>query len=183
MPLVILLFTIILIAGLAALLMRRSGFVASWPDYLKYPAVIILLPGIWLSSYALGNIQTGWQMKTWPATTATVIKSEVAGSRAFHPEITYRYTISGQIFESTTDLHISGFGGKRSRRDTAAKIIADFPPGTSVTIHYNSENPGESFLRSGPFWSDYMQLSLGLTLTSIGLIILFSLLFRRSISA
>ena len=175
----ILFVSVIIVTGLVTFFSRSSGFVSSWPDYLKYPAMVIVTSGVLLTCHALDNIQSSWQIKQWPIITATVIKSEVAGTRAFHPEITYRYEIANRNYESTTDLYIAGFGGKRSRRDTAAKIVADYPPGSQIRVHYNPRQPQESLLKSGPFWSDYMQFSLGITLASIGLIILFSRILRR----
>ena len=178
--LTLLILTIIAIAAsMTTVIFRRYSIVSVWPAYFHLPAIIVLSTGVILTCYALDTIQAEWQMKKWPAISATVIKSEVAGQRAFHPEVTYRFLLDDQEYQSTTNLSTAGFGGKRSRRDTASRIIADFPPGSLITIHYNPLNPKESFLRSGPFWDDYMKLALGLMLTGVASLIVFSLLIRR----
>ena len=178
--LTLLIFAVIALgAGAITVIFRRRGIVSVWPAYFRLPAIIILTTGVIMTCYALDTIQAEWQMKKWPAISATVIKSEVAGQRAFHPEVTYRFLLDDQEYQSTTNLSIAGFGGKRSRRDTARRIIEDFPPGSHITVHYNPTNPQESYLRSGPYWDDYMKLALGLMLTGSAFLILFSLLVRR----
>ncbi len=91
------------------------------------------------------------------------------GDRAYSPQLKCKYEIEGNEYTLTTDLNTPGFGRKRSRRQTSEIILNDYPVGSVVKIHYNPENPGDAYIRTGPYWSDYMRLSLGVVIFAIGL--------------
>ncbi len=106
----------------------------------------------------LSEIRESLQRRSWPLVQAEVIGSKVAGKRAFHPEITYRYSAARREFIKTTDLNTPGFGARNSRRDTATRIVAQYPPGTRVTVYYNPEHPDESYIRTGASFAAYLQV-------------------------
>ena len=121
-------------------------------------ASLFIVIGIVFINEPLSDIQESLQRRSWPLVQAEVIASKVAGKRAFHPEITYRYSASGQEFTKTTDLNTPGFGARNSRRDTASRIVAQYPPGTLVSVHYNPEHPDESYIRTGASFAAYLQV-------------------------
>jgi hypothetical protein len=152
----------------------------------KTPAVIpflrilffsLLLLGIGLIFWQGERISTSLQKRQWPTIIAEITKSNVVGTRAFHPVITYQFNINNNIYRNNTNLSTPGFGGKRSRHDTAETIIKEFPQGKKVKIYYNPQNPQESYMRIGPYWSDFVQFSFGLFLYSMSF---FFILVRKS---
>ncbi len=135
-------------------------------------AILLILGGIFMTCYALDLIGSALVKKEWPVAKGFIVKSEVVGEkRAFQPQITYHFFLDSIEYENTTDLHISGFGNKRSRRDNSKRIAGEYPVNKQVAIYYNPDNPAESFLRTGPYWSDYMKLMVGCIMIVCGLII------------
>ena len=61
------------------------------------------------------QIELALARRYWPTTEGTVIKREIAGIRAYHPEITCQYVVNGQAYSLTTSLGTPGFGNRRSR--------------------------------------------------------------------
>jgi hypothetical protein len=173
--LAIIILVVLIILILVSLLLIKNRQISQRKKTL-YPllAIILLLPGGYVLFSAEKLILQAWEKKSWPETEGIIIKSVVAGKRAFHPEITYKFDVENHIFQNTTALGMSGFGNKRSRRDTATRIIEKYPVNTQVTVRYNPDNPQESYLRIGPFWSDYMKLMVGMILCALGLFLGFS---------
>ena len=131
----------------------------------------------------LATIQKGFERKKWPSTTGVVYRSEVHGVRAYHPKIFIRYHLNNAIYNLVTDLNVSGFGSKRSRRDTAERIIEAYPVGYKVLVYYNPAKPEQSFLRTGPFWQDYLKITVGTIVLACGLFGILSGILQRSISS
>jgi len=132
-------------------------------------ALIFLLIGTLLTTYSTEEISTALLRHSWPAIMATVVETNIVGERAYNPELRCKYEIEGKQYSLTTDLKTPGFGRKRSRRQTAQIILKEYPVGSEVRIHYNPEYPTEAYIRIGPYWSDYMQLSLGILVFAVGL--------------
>jgi hypothetical protein len=107
---------------------------------------------------------------SWPTTEAIIIDSKVVGYRAYRPDITYEYTVDGQPYQGQTNLKTPGFGARRSRRDTAQRIIGEYKTETRTTVYYDPDNPAISFIRPGPEWSDYMKFAVGNILFIISLL-------------
>jgi hypothetical protein len=124
-------------------------------------------------------ISAAFEKRNWPTTQGEIVQTHILGKRAFRPEISYQYQVNDIKYLGKTDLHISGFGNKRSRRDNSEKIIQEFSVGSNVLVYYDSKNPQISFLRTGPFWSDFMKLALGAILFFFGSFVLFGGVTRR----
>jgi hypothetical protein len=148
---------------LFALTKRLTAYTPSRPVTLV--AGIIGILGLILTWYAAGLLGQSLDRKNWPTATAKILSSEVIGEkRAFRPQIMYQFHVDSILYQNQTDLHISGFGNKRSRRDNARRIAGEYAGLKQLLIYYNPVNPNESYVRTGPFWSDYMKLMLGATL-------------------
>ncbi len=113
-------------------------------------------------------ITEGMAAKSWSRVTGIVINSEIAGKRAFHPEITFRYAVNGHVYDFKTDLGTPGFGNKRSRLDTAERIIRDYQIGDSVNVYYDPSDPVRATLRTGPPWHAFVKLGLGIIVLIMG---------------
>jgi hypothetical protein len=125
-------------------------------------AVGFLILGTILIIHSSNEISKELQRHSWPTIKATVIDTHIVGEKAYQPQISCKYEVGGKTFTLVTDLNTPGFGRKYSRHQTAEIILHDYPLGSNVVIRYNPENPGEAYIRTGPYWSDYTQLSLGL---------------------
>jgi hypothetical protein len=168
------------IAGLAVILfLFTRNTLNIKPHFLiRALAIISILGGVIMTWYAVGIFESVWQKKQWPVASGVIVSSIVVGEkRAFQPQITYRFFIGSMAYENKTDLHMSGFGNKRARRDNAKRVAGEYPTNKQVTVYYNPVNPGESYLRFGPYWSDYMKLMVGVFMLFSGFY--FSLLLMR----
>ena len=84
-----LVFIILLVIVLFVLFITRNfARKTGWPVPAIILAVIILISGLPITIYSGNVLESGWQKKGWPVSPGVVIKSEVVGQRAFHPEIT-----------------------------------------------------------------------------------------------
>jgi Protein of unknown function (DUF3592) len=139
----------------------------------------ILIIGIFLIVYSSNEISKEFLRHTWPAVKAKVASAKIVGEKAYRPQLSCKYDVGGKGYILITDLNTPGFGRKQSRYQTAEIILKDYPIGSEVLIKYNPENPAEAYIRTGPYWSDYMQLSLGLFLFSPGLYVLLAKLLLK----
>ena len=110
---------------------------------------------------------------------ATVIETDIIGERAYSPQLKCKYKIEGNEYILTTDLKTPGFGRKKTRRQTSKIILSDFPVGSAVKIHYNPDNPGDAYIRTGPYWSDYLRLALGVLLFACGMYVVLGMTIKK----
>jgi hypothetical protein len=79
--------------------------------------------------------------QAWPIATGEVTSKKVSehwnrrSGKSYYPEITYKYSVIGQLFEKQTKL--VGFFTRKS----AEKAINNI--GANIELHYNPENPKE----------------------------------------
>jgi hypothetical protein len=131
--------------------------------------ISFLIAGILLIIDSSDEISRAFSRRSWPETMAQVVETNIVGERAYNPQLSCKYEVEGKLYTLTTDLKTPGFGRKRSRRQTAGIILNEYPVGSEVRIYYNLENPKDAYIRTGPYWSDYMKLSLGILLSVLGL--------------
>jgi hypothetical protein len=145
--------------------------------------VMVWMLGVVLVSRQIEELHKAAAIQQWPSTAGTVLDSRVIGVRAFRPNIVYQYVVGGVTFRDSTDLDQPGFGGRNNKRNAAETIIALYPPGTRVTVHYDPEQPSVSLLRVSPDWSIFGKLGLGGFMFGVGLFLAVSFFVRtRSVS-
>jgi hypothetical protein len=95
--------------------------------------------------------------QNWPGVEGRIISSTIVEevhwsgkdnrtrSVIYIPEVKYTYTISSQVFTS----HRIGFGGSDGPKSDAQKIIARYPVGKNVIVHYSPKDPQKSVLETG----------------------------------
>ena len=159
--LIIISVTIIIAAITGVFLGNKKGlnFRNRWLNLLF---IFLLFPAVWLILDQEAQIREGFHRRSWPIAKAVIIDTKGVGERAYNPELTYRFQIDSMTFINKSNLHTPGFGRKRSRKQTSRIIISDYQIGNQLNVYYNPENPLESYIRTGPYWSDYMQLSTGI---------------------
>ncbi len=140
--------------------------------------------GGWLLVEQLSIIQEFEKLKQFPMLEAKIISSKIAGTRAFHPEIVYQYSVDGIVYTDTTDLEVPGFGTKANRHWVAEYSVDNFPAGKIVIIHYDAANPSLSFVKPHPNYTIFLLLSCGGLLFGIGIYFLIAWIyvsrFRKS---
>jgi len=126
------------------------------------------------------DISDSLTRQSWPVQMATVTGTEIVGERAYSPQLKCDYIVEGKTYTLTTDLKTPGFGRTKTRRQTSEIILNEYPPGSEVRIRYNPDNPEEAFIRTGPYWSNYLQISVGVLLSVLGLYGCVGIMFRKS---
>ncbi|MCB9866046.1 MAG: DUF3592 domain-containing protein [Phycisphaerales bacterium] len=126
---------------------------------------VCLLAGVAVAGWAGVRIHHAWTTSHWPSVIGEVIRSSVrqradhtppvhhgvaAGTWTYEPEITYCYTVEG------TEYTASGVTATRvstSRSASAESVVARYPVGRRVKVHYNPADPGEALLEPGLSWT------------------------------
>jgi hypothetical protein len=172
---------ITLLITIAAFLLSRQRL-----EEFKFPIWIVTLSGTFLAFglllmiFSASDISESLLRKTWPTVLASIIKKDIIGERAYSPQLKCEYQIDGRTYTLTTDLGTPGFGRKKTRRQTSEIILDEYPEGSEVLVRYNPENPGEAYIRTGPYWSDYLKISLSVLLSSVGLFVIFAMIIKKT---
>jgi hypothetical protein len=91
--------------------------------------------------------------ETWPTVPGKVMDSRVASHTSFRngrqstqiaAVVKYEYQVMGQAYESDT----LGFGNTGSGRKNATAKVAEYPAGSSVTVHYDPADPSKAVLET-----------------------------------
>lgn len=153
----------LILAGLAAgrLAKRQSDL----SFRLAWLGLLLGALGVFLIFHASVKVQAGFDHRRWPETAGVVVSADVEGTRAFHPNVIYEYTIESVTYRDSTDLYQPAFGGRSRRHDVAVKGAAEYVPGSRVTVWYDPGRPSESVIILRVDWSYYAILGLGMILT------------------
>ena len=126
-----------------------------------FPAILFGGIGLFMFFIANKNIRDCKAIAGWAKTQAMVESSTFEERKAqrrnarthlrytttyYVPMIKYSYNVFGTPYQSTGYHNASGGGYHEFKEDEQARIIADYPPGKTVTITYNPDNPSEAYL-------------------------------------
>lgn len=131
--------------------------------------IALFSAAIFLGGFARGiaEIKKGYESKFWPAAQGKILSTDIevrkstsrdhrAGlnrtTTSHHGVVKYEYAVSGQTFESDR-ISYKSYGGSQEH---AKKVVAAYPVGSSVTVHYNPGNPAESVLEPGVGWASFL---------------------------
>ncbi|MDQ6828118.1 MAG: DUF3592 domain-containing protein [Gemmatimonadota bacterium] len=111
---------------------------------------------------------------TWPKTPGTVLESVVQRRpRNAHdlrdsvsvPLVRYRYSLGGVLYHSTrVSFKKFVLGTEREARST----VANYPPGTDLSVYFDPERPGNAVLEHGISWLNMLVLIAGSILIGVG---------------
>ncbi len=104
------------------------------------------------------------ERQSWREATAIVEWSRVTGRRAFHPEIAVRYEWAGETYRDTIEWEVPGFGSKRNRFSVAAAQVAELPPGDSLRVFVDPDNPLRIAATRRFTYSFYLVVTTGILL-------------------
>lgn len=138
----------------------------------------LLITGSFLAVTFFSVFDISLKLKQWPTAEAKIISSEVAGKRAFHPEVVLEYSVNNQHYTLKTDMDVPGFGTKNNRLNVARETVIENFPGKMLTVHYNPDNPAEAVLHTSGKFSSYVFLSIGVFMYAFGVYGVLSFLFN-----
>lgn len=143
--------------------------------------VLFWIIGLLLVYLQIRDLNSFAAIQSWPVTEGTVTESRVIGDRALRPNIVYSYTVDAVSFRDSTYLDEPPFGGRNVKQQEAEAIVADYPVGTKVQVHYNPLQPSVSVLRTSPDWAIFGKMGLGSFLFGLGLFLSVAFFHRRSV--
>ena len=99
------------------------------------------------------ELEDAFESRAWPSTSGLILRNDIVGERASHPNIVYRYIVDRDTFLDSTDLDQPSFGGKRKRREVALKRSAIYIRGDTLSVYYDPQDPVRSTISTSPLWS------------------------------
>lgn len=168
---------------LAAILVRVALAVVRKGSARK--RLIVALLALFATSTAIGHFSTSHltelrARRDWPTAPGIVIESRIVGEKAIVPYVVYSYDVNSIPNLGTSDLGTPAFGNKSKRLDEAETLLAKYPVGMPVEVHYNPADPKTSYIVSAVPWNAYAQSGIWmfLILTAAGLLVAFG--FRKN---
>jgi hypothetical protein len=152
---------------------------------LRVAGAVMVLVGAIVLVGAVRLRSRGRQMLRWPTVTGKVISSDMASTGG--PKVTsqvtvrYAYRVDGKPYES--ERIRSGPDGDDQRPGEAEHILARYPVGSRVTVHYDPEQPATAALEAEPTGRAAVLAMFGLTFLVIGVAVLAVALFEATASA
>jgi Protein of unknown function (DUF3592) len=130
--------------------------------------IAVFCAAIFLGGFAIGiaGIKKGYESESWLTVEGKILSTAIDESRSttrdsqtgrdrietyYHGVVKYEYVVSGQTFASDR-ISYKSYGASREQ---AQRVIDAYRVGSSVTVHYNPENPSESVLEPGVGWATF----------------------------
>jgi len=152
---------------------------------------VFMVAGIAVSCWAANQLWKAFASTRWPSAEGRVISSSVEmveevhrlrrGSRieapAYRAAVTYSYRVGDALY---TGDRVS-FGDYSSSIPGHARNICErYPPGKTIEVYYDPEDPRVSVIEPGVSVGAVMPLLIGLVFVTVGVIGLFgSAILRR----
>lgn len=134
-------------------------------------ALIFSVVGLLMFCVGVKEVWESNASKTWPATQGKVLASFVRTPRAgakrlYSPVVQYEFAVDGKTYGSQR----VSFGSYQSSRSSHAEaVVARYPVGAEVRVHYKANDPAASVLEPGSEMTNIMLPLLGLVFASAGL--------------
>ncbi|HUF38024.1 MAG TPA: DUF3592 domain-containing protein [Anaerolineales bacterium] len=127
----------------------------------------------WISPWGWTIVRNARASADWPTVEGRITASEVEhssdaeGGDSYTPHVTYTYQVNGRSYENfTIKFGETSYGSER----TALEILARYPVGQAVRVHYDPTNPDRAVLEAGVSGGSYIVLSVGLIFVAVSLI-------------
>lgn len=165
---------IIILLSIATLRAIGSKFLPSpqRPVWIIGALVLITIAGGYLTINSSERLKQSLERKNWPIAVGRVIKSEVMAGAIIRPQVIYAYEVDGRAYIDTSDLQVPGFGNRNKQYEVTHAVIAEYPTGKEVSVHYHPEDVTNSVIITTPKWNDYGKVSLGIVLFAGALFLL-----------
>ncbi len=161
--------------------MTNQGPPPSTSDERLVKRLLALLIGLVLVLVAIGaylfarDVSIRTESVNWPTVPGTVIASEVStysnweGGNQSYPDVTYEYFVGGARYVDT-ETRFSG---------NAEHVVAQYPVGQPVTVHYNPKRPSQGVLVTG--WDSRGCLCELAALGGALMLLLFGVIAKRAL--
>jgi len=116
--------------------------------------------------------------ETWQTAQGTILTSGIQEKRSrsskgyttttYWPYVTYQYSIMGQVYQGDK----LGFGSAGYTRAKAEEVLAPYPQGAPVTVHYDPDDPNKAVLEMREFGAGGL-IAAGIIFLVLGVISLF----------
>lgn len=174
----------VLVAAIAiarGLVARKRGYGERF--YNARIAYALIMAGAIIGYFDARDLSELRNRRDWPIAAGEVIESKITGEKAIVPSVTYTFSVGGKVYTSTSDLGTPGFGNAAKRLNAAQTLIADYPVGRAVRVHYNPTDPRESYLTTAVPWNAYMRYGLWICALFAGLVVQHFFGFKRRSAA
>jgi hypothetical protein len=131
-------------------------------------ALVLVIVGLASTLIGAGQLLQSWERRNWLQVEATVVRSELVGGRNYRPEVELEYRVDGATYHVVSNVGATGFGSKRSRYDVGKHLIADYPPGRTVMLHYDPAEPDRAVLLIRPSLQSFVLAGVGVLLLALG---------------
>lgn len=126
-----------------------------------FAAFFMFSLGMAATFWSIVEVRRAHQSVRWPSTSGQVLDSGVkyyvkAGRHNWEWHVWYRYSVRGISFERNRVFFGTTIGPAE-----ATSIVARFPTGVEVPVHYAPGNPGVSVLMPGVNRHTYSMLFIG----------------------
>ncbi len=176
---VFIVIAVLVVAGaiVRGLVARKRGYGERF--YNARIAYALIMVGAIFGYFDASELNELRSRRNWPTAAGEVIESKITGEKAIVPSVTYTYALGDKAYTSTSDLGTPGFGNAAKRLNAAQTLIADYPVGRAVRVHYNPDDPRESYLTTAVPWNAYMRYGLWICALLFGLLIQHFFGFKR----
>ena len=138
------------------------------------PYVIILglftLTGFAAAAWGWRIIAKGRETMRWPTVEGVVEKCEPPSSTDLLPTIEYRYSVAGASYHRALEFPPD----ITPTAEYSADYVKRYPPGRTVTVHYNPGDPAQATLEPGVGRGDWMVFALGAGMAVFGVVFLLA---------
>lgn len=129
---------------------------------------VFLFVGAAVLVFGVVQLRKALASKDWPTVSGTIISAEMisrtrqresGGSiTVYGAAVVYRYSVNGEEYESD---RISYGSFSSSDRSHARSVLETYPPGRSVAVHYDPDEPGTAVLEIGIGTGNFILLGVG----------------------
>jgi len=154
---------------------KNSGFLENLGGCLETLALtaVFFLVGAGLSWWGWTIVRNARASADWPTTEGRITAAEIdhstdsEGDDSYTPRVTYTYNVSGRSYENyTIKFGETSYSSER----TANEILARYPVGQAVTVHFDPADPDRAVLEAGVSGGSYIVLSVGLIFVGVSLL-------------
>ncbi len=141
--------------------------------------VVLFLGGLLFIALAVfQSLKAKKAAENWPTVAGGILNSEVVihhshnskghTTVSFMPKISYEYLVNGQKYTGDG----IGFGTATYGKKKADAIVATYPQGAPVTVHYDPANPAKAVLETKSVGGGNL-IALGIILIAVGIMYVF----------
>jgi hypothetical protein len=151
------------------------------PTTLLVVSVAMLVLGSIFIAITISSMLAAGEAAGWPTTEGIVLDGHIdkqegsEGEVSYSPELAYRYQVDGVIYYGDR-LFVTPYSSDYS---WAQSYLYKYPVGSTITVHYDSENPSEAVIELQANQVDYVLLMVGIVFIAFGAAFLVVLVFRR----